>query len=56
MKELDNAWLLPTRIRALYRETFAALDNEQPVLATVGLRALIEDLCTDKKAHGDSLK
>lgn len=46
---------LPNKIRAIYRETNQALNNNSPILAGIGLRALIETICKEKNAEGGNL-
>jgi Domain of unknown function (DUF4145) len=46
---------LPNQLRRIYEETTRALANQQPVLAGIGLRALVESLCKDNKAKGNNL-
>jgi hypothetical protein len=46
---------LPAQVRRIYEETTKALANQQPVLAGIGLRALIESLCKDNAAQGNNL-
>ena len=49
---LRDVHLLPETVRRIYEETVKALNNEQPVLAGVGIRCLVESVCNDKKAEG----
>ena len=46
---------LPPTVRQTYEETVSALDHSLPVLAGMGLRALVEAVCKEKKADGKSL-
>lgn len=46
---------LPFKIRGIYKETLGALNNNSPVLAGIGLRALIETICKEKNAEGNNL-
>lgn len=43
---------IPLNIRGLYRETVDAYNNEQLILCTAGIRAMIEGICLDKKIIG----
>lgn len=52
---LKDSHLLPSNVRRIYEETFKAMNNDQPVLAGIGLRALIETICKDRKATGPNL-
>lgn len=46
---------LPAQIRAIYSETIEAIANQSPVLAGIGLRALVEAVCKEKGAPGENL-
>lgn len=46
---------LPTNVRRIYDETLQALSNQSPVLAGIGLRALLEAVCKDQHATGKIL-
>lgn len=58
-----NSWVrvektfhkLPIMLRAVYAETLAAYNNDLHLLATVGLRTLLEGVCVDLKAEGKTL-
>lgn len=50
-----NTYLLPPTVQNIYKETILALENEQYVLAGIGIRALIETVCKDLKAEGKDL-
>ncbi|WP_157830574.1 DUF4145 domain-containing protein [Aeromonas sobria] len=55
-KTLENeVHYLPAKVRGIYKETLGALNNNSPVLSGIGLRALIETLCKEKNAEGNSL-
>jgi hypothetical protein len=51
----DDAHYLPTKVRRIYDETLQALSNQSPVLAGIGLRALLETVCKEKNATGHDL-
>jgi hypothetical protein len=53
--ELENAYLLPSDVYSIYRETHAALCTPLPVLAGIGIRAIVETVCKEKAAPGDRL-
>ena len=55
-RPLDRLWRLPSTVRAIYLETHAALGGKQPILAGVGIRALVEAVCNEKKAKGRTLE
>ena len=46
---------LPSMLSDIYDETRDALVNSQPVLAGIGLRAIVETLCNDKNVPGPNL-
>ncbi|WP_421302171.1 DUF4145 domain-containing protein [Aeromonas veronii] len=46
---------LPPDLRRVYAETNQALNNDSPVLAGIGLRALVETVCKEKDAEGRDL-
>lgn len=51
----DDTHYLPTNVRRIYDETLQALSNQSPVLAGIGLRALLETVCKEKSATGHDL-
>jgi hypothetical protein len=53
--ELKDSHLLPSNVRRIYDETYKAMNNDQAVLAGIGIRALIETVCRDRKAIGPHL-
>ena len=50
-----NSYLLPSNVNAIYKETILAIENDQKVLAGIGIRALIETICKDLSAEGKDL-
>ena len=55
-KDLGNdARYLPPDTNRVYQETLQALNNNSPVLAGIGLRALVETVCMEKNASGKNL-
>lgn len=52
----DTAYYLPSTVREIYTETLQALNNKSPILTGIGLRALVETVCKEEKAHGNSLE
>ena len=50
-----SVYLLPDSVQAIYQETILAIENEQNILAGIGIRALIETICKDKLAKGKNL-
>lgn len=56
LKDLGNDVVyLPPDLRRVYAETTQALNNDSPVLAGIGLRALVETVCKEKNAKGKDL-
>jgi hypothetical protein len=53
---MSDTHLLPMQLRQVYEETHAALSSNQPVLAGIGLRAIVETVCKDRKAKGGNLE
>jgi hypothetical protein len=51
----DDTHYLPTNVRRIYEETLQALSGQSPVLTGIGLRALLETVCKEKKATGKDL-
>lgn len=47
--------MLPAKISGIYRETLHSIENEQYILAGIGLRAIIETVCKDLDASGKNL-
>lgn len=52
----DDVARLPETVAMLYEETQKALLNATPVLTGIGLRALVETVCKEKKAPGKVLQ
>ncbi|MBK6779912.1 MAG: DUF4145 domain-containing protein [Gemmatimonadetes bacterium] len=52
---LADAYLLPPALNRIYEETHAALSANLPILAGIGIRAIVESLCTDRQARGPNL-
>lgn len=55
-QSLREVFYLPVNIRRIYTETQLALVNDAPVLVGIGVRAIIETVCKDLQAQGDSLQ
>jgi len=49
---LEHWHVLPYQVYRIYEETCQALSNDQPVLAGIGLRALVESVCNERAANG----
>jgi uncharacterized protein DUF4145 len=54
--EMASSRLLPCVVYLIYRETHAALCAPLPVLAGIGLRAIVETVCKEEAAPGKDLK
>lgn len=54
--QLSDSHLLPFEIARIYNETHSALCNKMPILAGIGIRALIEAICKEKAASGKNLE
>ena len=55
-RELADVHFIPSDVRRVYVETRRALANGQPVLAGIGIRAIIETVCREMDAKGKNLK
>lgn len=53
---IDDIQLLPPDLARVYRETVIALNGQQPVLAGIGIRAIIETITKEKHAIGGNLE
>lgn len=51
----DDTHYLPAKVRRIYDETLQALAVQSPVLACIGLRALLETVCKERTAVGSDL-
>ena len=54
-EELEDIALVPRTLSGIYNETIRALDAGLPVLAAIGIRAIIETVCKEKQAQGNGL-
>lgn len=52
----DYYHLLPKKIVCIYKETLLALNNNQPILTGIGIRATLESICKHEDAEGRDLK
>ena len=55
-RQLPDAHYLPFTVSSLYKETLTALANDSPILAGIGLRALVEAVCKERNASGGNLE
>jgi hypothetical protein len=53
---MGDWFLLPKDLQRIYKETISALNNKQPILAGIGIRAIIETVTKDKSAPGRNLE
>jgi len=54
--EMEGLWEAPFGVVMIYRETHAALASDQPILAGIGIRAIVEAICTENAASGANLE
>ncbi|MCS0335858.1 DUF4145 domain-containing protein [Vibrio diabolicus] len=54
VKSLESH-LLPYTIQQIYKETVLSLENDQFILAGIGIRAIVETICKDLEAEGRDL-
>jgi hypothetical protein len=54
--KLRDTRLLPYPVADIYEETHKALCSELPILAAIGIRALVEAVCAEQEAEGDNLR
>ncbi len=52
LRQMD---FLPWQVAKIYDETHAALCSKQPILAGIGIRALVEAICQQEQATGKTL-
>ncbi len=50
-----ETYMLPPEIQGIYAETILAIESEQHILAGIGIRAIVETVCKERKATGDDL-
>jgi Domain of unknown function (DUF4145) len=55
-RKLDKMHFLPLTVQRIYGETYFALINKQPILAGIGIRALVEAVCKEENALGRDLE
>jgi len=53
---LQDIYSLPIKIRSIYQETHAALCAKLNILASIGIRSLVEAVCSEKLAKGRVLE
>lgn len=52
---MSDSHILPDKVQRIYYETIKSLNNAQPILCGIGIRALIEAVAKDKQAAGGVL-
>jgi hypothetical protein len=55
-KKLRYYSQLPKDVAKIYDETHKAISSEQPILGGMGIRALVEAVCSEKATTGSNLK
>ena len=55
-KPIENYYYLPNKVRSVYEETLNALSNKAPILAAIGIRAVVEAVCIDKDCATENLE
>lgn len=55
-KPIENYYYLPGKVRGVYEETLTALSNKAPILAAIGIRAVVEAVCKDKGCTAGNLE
>jgi predicted RNA-binding protein Jag len=53
---LADLYHLPSELRQVYQETRSALMNDLPILAGIGIRAIVETVCNEKRCSSQNLK
>jgi hypothetical protein len=53
---IDGYDEFPIKTKRIYLETLKALNNQTPLLAAIGLRAIIESICLEKETKSDNLR
>lgn len=53
--DLDGWSDLPQKVRSIYKETLSAFRSSLPILTGIGLRAIVETICVERKAVGRDL-
>jgi len=53
---MESHYFLPNKVRIVYEETLRALSNKAPILAAIGIRAVVEAVCKDKECTERNLE
>lgn len=56
IRELVDFIALPLGIQDIYQETVQAIDSDLRILAAIGIRAIIETICSDLSVKGRTLE
>lgn len=52
----DEVYSMPGIVQTIYRETLGAIRGGLPVLAGIGIRAIVEAVCHDQRTSGGTLE
>lgn len=52
---VKDSHLLPPNLKKIYSETIKSINLDQSILTGIGIRAIVETVCKDKKAQGKDL-
>ncbi len=52
---VEDDYLLPNNLQRIYTETIKSINSGLPILTGVGIRAIVETVCEDKKVNGNDL-
>ena len=55
-RESKHFQSLPLNLKRIYAEVVTALNEQLPILCSIGLRALLEGICADKNIGGQNLE
>lgn len=53
---LEEVYYLPDKVRSIYKETHLALCTELKILVGIGIRSLVEAVCSEENAKGQILE
>lgn len=53
---INNYEEFPAKTKRIYLETLKALNNQIPLFAAIGLRAIIESICLEQKTKSNNLR
>lgn len=53
---IDDIYELPAKVQLIYKEVIGAMNAQLPVLAGIGLRALIETVCKEQGISANNLE